>query len=70
VNAADNVITAGALRAKGYDVPADVPDCAWVPADSLRPDVTCDPSNGTITVAITFTAPWQWYEATVTLRDP
>lgn len=36
----ETCITAGELRALGFTVQDDVPDCAWVPKYAIRP--TCD----------------------------
>lgn len=63
-------ITAGEVRAMGGDVPAAVPDCAWVRRTSLKfgdSHVSGDREARELTVsmAITIDEPWRWIEWTV-----
>ncbi len=49
---------------------AVIPDCAWVPRGSMKAAFKADATDRTTlrgTTTITFTEPWQWYEAKVTL---
>lgn len=60
-------ITAGELRAIGVAIPAEVPDCGWVPRYSMTyggPQVTIDNRRIHCTAAIRFSVPFQWIEVT------
>lgn len=64
-------VTAAELRAAGHAIPAEVPDCAWVPRDSLRPSIGHARVEGGVayaTVSVTFTAPFTWLETTVEVK--
>lgn len=62
-------ITAAEMRASGWRVPDDVPECAWVPRASLRFDkFTRSRMDGNTlrgVVSMTMTVPFQWVETTV-----
>jgi hypothetical protein len=58
--------TAGELRAAGIEVPANVPDCGWIPRGSMtiggKPVVAYDAKAKRIKVAFraVFTVPFRW----------
>lgn len=59
--------TAGELRGMGADVPADVPDFAWVPRQSVhlgtvQVETGDDPENITARVGVKLTEPFRWIE--------
>lgn len=68
-------VSAGELRAAGYSVPENIPDCAWVPRSSVRvnnDEVSAhtdpgDPSIVHVSVSVEFTEPFKWVEATILL---
>jgi hypothetical protein len=65
-------ITAGELRDTGWNIPANVPDCAWIPRGSIIPKIG-DISEGEqgvmkISVMGTFTCPFKWLEGTYTIE--
>jgi len=58
-------ITAGELREMGCEIPAKVPDCAWVPRHAMiMGDVSArlDPLRDTLdcTVLLSFAQPFRW----------
>ena len=71
------LISAGELRAIGLNVPADIPDCATVPRCSVhckagddRPDQAASDANVlAFDIAVTFSAPFKWFEATVVVKS-
>ncbi len=69
--------TAGELRAAGMQIPATIPDCAWIPVGSMvvvgEPKVTAKAPN-LLTVQglrVMFTVPFRWIEVegTVTVSE-
>lgn len=71
------LISAGELRAIGLNVPADIPDCATVPRCSVhykagddKPDqVAIDSNVLVVDIAVTFSEPFKWFEATVVVKS-
>lgn len=59
-------LSAGTLRGMGIAIPDEIPDCAWVPRDSVKMDTVA--KGETVAVVLTFKEPWRWVEATVTLE--
>lgn len=67
-------VTAGELRARGFDVPKDIPDCGWVSRASMRVTpgkATGDATTGRLNVDFTvdFTEPFRWVTANVTIGE-
>ena len=63
----ETCITAGELRAIGVAIPAEVPDCGWVPRSAVTysgPQVTVDGNRIDCTAAIQFSVPFQWISVT------
>jgi hypothetical protein len=66
----ETCVTAGALREVGVPIPENVPDCAWVPRWSFRPEVVQgsahDDGQGrmSIGIAVRFDEPFRWVEGT------
>lgn len=65
-------ITAGELRATGYDVPLSIPDCGHISRASIRVDIVADSALGSggmigVSFSTTFTEPFEWIEASVTV---
>ena len=63
-------VTAGELRASGFPVPNDIPDCGWIPRVSVHvADVTVgevtDGGDGRLNIAmeIRYSEPFQWLVA-------
>lgn len=64
-------VTAGELRARGIDVPKEIPDVGWVPRESIRGSfkaggVEGDTLHGVTTIE--FTEPFRWIDARVMIR--
>ena len=58
-----DALYAGELRAIGCDIPANIPDCAWVPRHGVkyRPLFTdFDGATLTMQTGISFTEPFTW----------
>jgi hypothetical protein len=63
-------ITAGELRAMGYAIPDNIPDCGNIPRHSMQMRATGGDVSGdtlTMNLEVTFTEPFTWFEATVTV---
>lgn len=63
-----DAVYAGELRAEGCDIPANIPDCAWVPRHGVkyRPAFTeFDGFTLTLKTSISFTEPFTWVEVPV-----
>lgn len=64
-------ITAAELRAQGWPLGDDVPDCAWVPRGSMRLAAVMpqrmEGDTVHVTMEVEFTAPFRWVECTVSL---
>lgn len=63
-------ITAGELRARGINVPLNIPDCAWVPRDSLQigePRTRVEGDRGIITIDFVYREPFRWLELEFTI---
>ena len=62
-------ITAGELRAQGYKIPDNIPDCAWVPWWALSPVVgSADASeSGDVKFNVQITEPFKWVESTFSI---
>lgn len=68
-------ITAGEIRAMGWPVPEDIPDCAHTPRSSLRWKSggakmdESDPGKIVFSLGLEFTMPFQWISITATIDD-
>lgn len=64
-------VSAGELRARGIDIPPDVPDCAWVPSDSIHQGpVRCAEAVGYELVLhsdVRITSPFTWVSVVCTV---
>lgn len=69
-------ITAGEFREMGATLPEGIPDCAWVPRDSVTWSLAIDvspnpppPERGKISVPlmILFNKPFKWVEIKATI---
>lgn len=63
-------ITAGELREMGADISGDIPDCAWVPRDSVEIGEVKARADGevmSVTINAKINAPWQWWSAKITI---
>jgi len=65
-------ITAGELKALGYPIPDDIPNCAWVPRTALK--VTAGkaeygPDKDTVhfDMVLTLEVPFRWVEINFTI---
>lgn len=72
-------ITAGELREMGIAIPANVPDCGWIPrgAMQMRAGTAHQHSEAEIAAGIlrvnlecTFTQPFRWIELDVVIHKP
>ncbi len=70
----EDVLYAGDLRAMGAEVPAEIPDCAWVLRSSVKSSFVVDRTHSIMktgeirgTTTLTFSAPWSWVECSVTI---
>ena len=70
-------VTAGELRASSVPVPADIPDCGWIPRGSIRFGSlkTCmeapDYVHGIVrmTLPVVFTVPFRWIKIDMVFKD-
>lgn len=63
-------ITAFELRAMGYAIPADIPDCGNIPRNSMKMRAIDGSWTGDVlnlAVEVTFTEPFTWVEGTATI---
>lgn len=64
-------ITAEELRDCGIPVPETVPDCAWVPDESIKTDVECGPGDREDDIKCVFTytflSPFRHLQITLTV---
>lgn len=61
-------IDAGQLRAMGLAVPADIPDCGWIPRRAMSAEMKSMSADGNsimMDMAITFAEPFRWVNLTV-----
>lgn len=70
---AETCITAGEMRAAGVNgIPAEIPDCAWVPRASLRfgpvSDIRHEGDMVMCSVGLEMSEPWRWFEADVVIQ--
>jgi hypothetical protein len=67
-------ITAGEMREIGFGVPAQIPDCAWIPRSAFDLDweVTCGPSGGdnslSAKVTVKVNEPFRWIRLEFTVE--
>jgi len=59
------VFHAADCRAMGWEIPEEIPGCAWVPKAAVKfgkPKITRgeDPDSVELDVDIYFTEPWRW----------
>lgn len=56
--------TAGELRAAGYPIPENVPDCGWIRRSAIRlgpnSGVSVKGSRINVSLPVTFTEPFRW----------
>lgn len=64
------MIHAGALRAAGFPIPENIPDCAWTYRDELNlncMDAVSDEENGIVSVDVSIQCgAFHWVEGKVT----
>lgn len=70
-------LTVGGFRALGIEPGEDLPDCAWVPADSVKlgcpgaeiltETMKRDRHLPSVTYSLVFTEPWRWIEVNGTI---
>ncbi len=66
-------ISALELRQIGVEVPADIPNCAWIGRDEFNVSLDgakFDEKAKTVSIKATFTplAPFRWFEADITFE--
>lgn len=64
----EDTISAGDLRAAGISIPAEIPDCAWVPRSSMQYRLEPLQADGDVlrmNAYVTFTQAFSWVEVPV-----
>ena len=63
-------VSAGELRAQGYPIPEDIPDCGWIPRGSMKMEkIEAKMVEGVVKVnaILTFTEPFRWVQINLKL---